>query len=369
MDHVLLEPRGYQRALVETVLRIGRSLGYQDVNLMPQDIAHYEAAGSTSEWDTAAICVALLLKHAWKRYPDVRLSPALDAQLVPPHDLPPPDMGAFARALAQSGLAGAPPRVRAEQLMTANGENLSSDQLRSLQTTLREARRFEFSLTFRIFQELVLGSKAYSQAYQTPSNLHVDGSLERFDRPTLKPERYEQLIAWLARPNHEAAICTNRPSMSPDGKSGTPEAETGADLVRLNQIPLVGLGALAWRSALDGLAPEAYLKPSPVHALTGMLMALGEPIGSALETAVALTRGEIRNGWERLTEAHVLVFEDAANELRSSLGARQALASQGIKFELSLCGVARSTPKKVALQAAGARVYPDLNAALAELPD
>lgn len=369
MDHILLEPKGYQQALVETVLRIGRSLGFQDVRLTPQDISHFEAAGSTSEWDTAAICSALLLKQVWIRHPRVRLPSEPGATVVPPHDLPAPDMQAFARALAQPGLTDATLWAGAVRLLTSSGDGLSTDQHLALLAILRNARRFERSLTFRMFQELVLGSQAFSQAYQTHPRLQVEGTLERFDRPTLKPETHRRLIAWLDHPHHAAAILTNRPSMAPDGGSGTPEAETGAQIAGLDHLPIVGLGALSWRSALDGLMPEAYLKPSPVHTLTGLLLALGEPVEPALETAVALAQGGRGIGWERMAGAQVWVFEDAAKELRSALGAKQALAAQGVNFKLYLCGVTTSAPKKEALLVAGARVYSGLNAALTELPD
>ena len=43
LDGVLLEPRGYHRALRETVTLVGQWLGYRRVTLTPEDIELFES--------------------------------------------------------------------------------------------------------------------------------------------------------------------------------------------------------------------------------------------------------------------------------------------------------------------------------------
>ncbi|RMD92033.1 MAG: hypothetical protein D6814_17515, partial [Calditrichaeota bacterium] len=71
MDGVLLTPVGYHKALKQTVERVGQMLGFAGVELTTEEIAAFEAAGVTSEWDTAAICSALLLGEAIRQQPNV----------------------------------------------------------------------------------------------------------------------------------------------------------------------------------------------------------------------------------------------------------------------------------------------------------
>jgi len=369
MDDVLLQPIGYKRALSETVHRVGLSLGFENVYLNPEDIDFFEAAGSTSEWDTAAICAALLLIQVWDLYPNVRLPESLKEVSVPHHDLQPPDLRKFAITLANHRSVVEPILTRAERLLTTDLNGLSNEQRMVIQSILRGSRRIERSLTFQIFQELVLGSQAYSQTYRTAPKFSVKGTLERFDRPALTPESYHRLKVWLDHPDHASAIITNRPSMTPDGEGGTPEAEIGARITGLERIPLIGLGTLSWYSTRSGLDQEAYLKPSPVHALTGLLAALGESIGSALEAAVSLTHNDPVIEWGRLKGVQVWIFEDSVKGLHSLQMARRMLAKRGICFKMKMCGITTSEPKSQVLLRAGAEVYPDLNDALDRVLD
>ncbi len=76
MDGVLIEPRAYHMALRETVTMVGHALGYRNVSLTQVVMEVIESVGVTCEWDSAAICSALLLQRAWKVFSDISLPPA-----------------------------------------------------------------------------------------------------------------------------------------------------------------------------------------------------------------------------------------------------------------------------------------------------
>ena len=90
-------------------------------------------------------------------------------------------------------------------------------------------------------QEYALGSKLFSQLYGLPSQLNIQSYPQRYDKAKLTKEHHNQLLAWLKNDNHHAAIFTNRPSYPPvDNFFGTPEAEIGAEIIGLQNLPIIG---------------------------------------------------------------------------------------------------------------------------------
>jgi hypothetical protein len=73
MDGVLIHADGYHRALQSSVRLIGRSIGIEEPILSKEQISHFEAAGVTHEWETLAICTAILLIQVWQHDGEVRI--------------------------------------------------------------------------------------------------------------------------------------------------------------------------------------------------------------------------------------------------------------------------------------------------------
>ncbi len=363
MDGVLLEPHGYHDALRETVHRVARALGLPHVALTPADIAAFEAAGITSEWDSAAICAALLLDARWQADPQAAWPPDLAAPL-PPADVPAPDFRAFAAALADQTSRGALPGRCALALLTA-ARRYSSEQRARLAAVLLDARNVETSLTMQVFQELALGSRTYGQVYGLRPRFDEQGYLQTRDRPLLDAAARGRLLAWWCRDGHHAAVMTARPGRWPDGAGGSPEAELGLAVAGLEHWPLVSWGALEWLAARHGQDPQRLCKPAAFHALAAMLHALGVPLEEALHHAAALVlRGCCAPVWQRLDGAQVTVFEDTTTGVFSLLAARDMLAAHGIRLEVRAVGLTADPAKGCALTAAGAMVFPALVAAL-----
>ena len=366
MDGVLLAPHAYHEALQETVTRAARALGFPHMAFTAADVAAFEAAGITNEWDSAAICAALLLAARWQADPEAAFPP-LSGEALPPLSLPAPNCRAFAAALAPEMRPGETPPAAAWRLLQRQ-RAYTPRQRQALQTLLLGAREIGVSPTMRLFQELVLGSRTFAEVYRLPPRLHIAGYLESRDVPHLSAPLRERLLAWLAAPDHHAAVMTNRPTRTPDGTAGTPEGEAGMRLVGLESVPLVGWGALAWEAQRRGMDSQTLIKPAPAHALTALLCALGEPLESALGHAAALAvENRPAAVWQRLHGAAVWVFEDTITGIHSLQAAQRLLQAAGVKITVHPVGIATAAAKRRALVAAGAQVYGAFAEALEEV--
>lgn len=366
MDNVLLRPGGYRRALQDTVAALAASLGYRPPTLGRKEIEEIEAHGVTSEWEMAAIIGAILL---------VDSALGGDPQPLPtelklgPHEggrVPPEIMATFRqlpprtpeRSLAQGAqaalLKGSPP--------------VGAQTAASVRRLLEGARTPE-TVTYRTIQELVLGSETYDRIYGLAPVLGVESYLEQHDRSHLTGEARARLTSWLAQPDHSAIIFTNRPNRPPAGHEDSPEAEIGAGLVGLDNLPIVGSGDMGWLSRREGKPPDHYLKPSAVHGLTSLQVGLGSNKERSLLAAAEISRdGYVDpSDWEALAGAKVIVFEDSALGMKSLLTARSQIREAGVDFSLELKGVAENRAKRRALRSVNAMVHPTLASALGEV--
>lgn len=364
LDGILLEPRAYHQALRDTVGLVGNALGYRAAVLTQEDVELFESVGVTSEWDSSAICSALLLRRIWAIFPERELPSAPPLPQTPMHELPMPQFRNFFRSLESSLAADTSPVVAAERSLFNDGFAYSELQATALQSVLRKAHQPHGSLTHRLFQELILGSDVFQDTYDLEPNLDTAGYLVSLDRPMLVHDLRERLLAWLRQPNHRAAVFTNRPSQPSLRAQGAPEAEMGLAAVDLAELPLVARGGLAWLAEERGLPADTLLKPSAVHALTALLHAAGHPLEAALQAAAALALDRVRDPvWEDLSGAETYAFEDSAAGLRSVRSAQACLARIGIVVLPILIGVTQSPHKKRSLAKAGGDVFPDMERA------
>jgi hypothetical protein len=367
LDEVLIQQVAYHQSLKDCVERVGRWCGFESVRLTDEDIAVFESLGVTSEWDSSAMCTALLLDRAWSVDPERRLPESPDAPNGRLHNLPVPDFQSFFRTTLERGVSGISARRLTEQRLLEGKEHTPS-QRQALQTMLRNAYDTERSLTNRIIQELNLGPAEFEACYGRRAALPGDGLLRTKDLPLLSAGEAAQLVEWNATPGRRAVIFTNRLSRLPHGTGGVPEAEIGLARVGLSLLPFVSMGHLDWLSSQRGLKPQSLLKPSPVHALAALRVAAGDAISDALESAAALELDhQDRGGWHRLDQAHATVFEDSFRGLQSARGAQQSLDRIGVRLSLDLRGVTTRDVKRRALELAGGVVYPDFTSAARDI--
>ena len=365
MDGVLLESRGYHLALQETVRYIAKALGFGDLTLSADDIATFEAAGVNKEWDEAAIATALLLESAWKIDPlrDLPSNP-LTSNAPLPNLKSIPDFNALARRFSAPDMLRLHPLDRAVKRFTES-DHFSKVQYDILHALINGARDPEHSLTHRLFQELVLGSAEYTHTYNLPALLKCESYLLKYDISNLSQAESAHLRDWMSAPDHAAAVITSRPSLPPAGIFSTPEAELGAELVGLKDIPIVGWGGISWLAQQRQTDQQKYVKPSPVHALTAMLVALGDEQKTALIQAADLVEiGQAAPAWQKLAGAHVSMFEDTPTGIKSLQDARLILGNLGINIIPNYFGIASKAVKIDALLANEAQVFPTFVQAL-----
>jgi len=358
MDGVLLKPGGYHQALKATVRRIGMALGVPAADLTEDQIAQFEALSVTNEWDSAAICAALTLIKAWQFDPDMRLGNYPMEADVLTEETP-----AIVPFLDTFNGVGDLPAVSAYEKITQETPWLNESQREYLKRILYLSRDIYHSPILPWHQETVLGSKAFYDNYGLEPQLNIKSYLTVYDRQVMTHETGKNLESWLANPDNQAGLMTNRPSSTPPGYLSSPEAELGSQLVEVDYLPLLGSGMLAWFAATQcDLADHTFLKPNPVHALALMQMCRGESAVSALRLAYDMWRGEGKRGdWEMFSGSQVIIFEDAVKGLQAGRSAQALLAREDIGIALSLIGISSNPIKIVELEKIADYVYPDIN--------
>ena len=367
MDGVLLESRGYHLALQDTVRHMARVLGFKDLTLSADDIATFEAGGINKEWDEAAICTALLLEAAWKVDPTRVLPETLLTRNVSSlHLQSTPDFNALAHQLSSHDLIHLPPLERAIYRFTET-DHFSNLQYQTLHSLVEGARDPQRSLTHRIFQELVLGSPEFTHTYGLPTMLDCESYLLKHDVSNLSRAESARLQNWMSTPGNAATVITSRPSRPLAGVFSTPEAELGAELVGLKDISIVGWGGLTWLAEQLKVDQQALVKPSPIHALAALRVALGDEQQTALMEAASLVNtGQSGPAWQRLDGMQVFMFEDTPGGIKSLQDAYEILGRRGINIKPRYFGIARNPVKKKALWTASAQVFPSLSEALCQ---
>jgi hypothetical protein len=293
----------------------------------------------------------------------LRLPPAVQPNAAGEPRRQPPDFTGFFHRLAETTDGAQRPLDRARDQLLEASNHLYPDQRQAIRQVLGAARAVKGSFTHRTFQELVLGSATFSQVYAQPPALAVESYLLKYDRPLISAAARDGLLRWMQTAGG-AAIMTSRPSQPLPGVFSTPEAELGARLVGLEDLPIVGLGGLNWLAERRGVAAPTFLKPSPVHALAACLRAAGLPLEESLLQAAALADEAAADAWRLLEAARICVFEDSPAGMHSARKAVELLGRAGVTAALELYGIAEHAEKAGALRRQGAVVFPTVEAAL-----
>ncbi len=350
MDGVLLQARGYHRALQETVRLAGESLGRSDIHLSQAQIDRFEALGISSEWHSSALCLAVLMIEEQKgiRSTGLDLQALFDAIEAQPLGQPALDRGLAAIA------------------ELANRKGVTLDGVAEV---FARSESIEHSQTMNWFQELVLGSQVYQSLYRKPPRFSNSSYLQLYDERKLSPQNTERILTWADGNNCAAGIMTNRPSSGPPDFPGAPDAKMGAALVGLSELPLVGFGEITWLAERTGRETGTLTKPSWVHAMAAVVTALGCPLEDILRFIASQPEKWELSDLSRLHRSRITVFEDTPGGMLAVQAVQDLLANLGIELEVRKIGIAAEESKRAALAAQGAVVYPEVNLALASLED
>ena len=381
VDGVLVETRGYLKALQDTVAHFSRQMGVGDHPPTEEEVQGFEANGLTSEWDSGPACVATLLLERLRQGPSLPLPAhwpdALTALAASPYPLLRPNYGLLARRVDErlrewTSPAQAARAVLWNEAQTIRGPGHSSVVVAALlETLLGRTHDFYRAPVTRHFQHLAIGSRAVFETYGVAPDFGSAAYLQCFDRPLLRPEVQARLKEVIAEGPIRAALYTTRPSRPPvnvdEPLTGySPEAEMARSLVGLEPWPIIGRGKLRWLARQVGEDVERLVKPSPVQALAAIGAAWSGQEVSALEAALALHReGRLRPPLAGLGSTTVHVFEDCNGGLEAVARAVAVLQAEGLSVTWRPYGIAPAhSSKAAALSARGVAVYPSVNEAV-----
>ena len=382
LDGVLVHPVGYHAALKATVNHLSRAMQLGDCAPDDEAIETFEACGITSEWDSSAICLATILFEHWRAHAGLDLPADFAAAVQAVRAFArPADWNALYRAWAQrialglSGAAARQPSEAALNLFVADAEQFARDgRVDGLKTLLefllRNTRNFAVSPTLRIFQTYTLGSARFAEHYGIAPMFDTPSLLRELDRPAISPENRARILK-LRDAGIRPAIFTLRPCMprqlDVNPADYPPEAEIALEMLRFHELPMIGYGHLFWLTQERGVEPDAYGKPSPVHALAVIARAIGGDERASLRAAIALVESErLESPLDQLRGVGIAIdlFEDSPSGIQGVLNAARLLERVGVNVTVHAWGVTESASKRAALQPLGAAVFPDVNDAL-----
>ncbi|MBN2393646.1 MAG: hypothetical protein JXR84_23135 [Anaerolineae bacterium] len=378
VDGVLVDARGYLRALQDTVAHFARRMCVSDPVLTEDEVRAGEAHGLTSEWDSAPAYILTLLIERLRREPSlmlpVRWNDALDTLGSRPLALPHLDymtlvarVGERRRDFKETSHA-----VRAvlwddaQALLVAQREAVEA----ILDELLADTHNFARAPITRYFQHLVIGSEGVATTYGIAPYFEARPYLLDHDVAELSPETAGRLRAAAAAGHIHPVIYTARPSLPPNGAAASalgysPEAELAQMLVGLEGWPLIGLGRLQWLTERCGGLTAQIVKPSPLQALAAIGAAVGsEPV--ALEAAWGFhTTGELRGPLADLGATTVHIFEDTVGGMGGVRDAVEALYAAGVNIHWQPYGITLATGAKAeAMAAQGIPTYRSINDAV-----
>lgn len=343
VDGVLIHPLGYKYALRDTVNAFATQQGYTPVDLTLAEIADFEACGLTNEWDSAAVCAALLV---------VESAAGRQAR---------PDFVAFAHQIAAHNPNHMTPALAALDLLKAT---TSADLHPQLGTLLTDV----FSLdtpTTRLQQGFTLGHEHFVTTYQQAAPHTSPSYLLDYDTPLLDAPSKAALQQWRGE-ERGVVIYTARPSLPPMGDTlgYAPEGDFAAELLGLG-VPLIAAGRMEWLARQHGRHAADYIKPSPVQALAAMGAAASGDELTALQAAARFyEQGQLEAPLASLDGAHITVFEDSVGGILATRGAVERLRGAGLDLTMQAVGVAPEASKQAALARIADHVVADVNAGL-----
>jgi hypothetical protein len=339
IDGVLVQPGGYRAALRAAVKRfLGDYVIEEDVPVS------MEKRGISSEWDMSPLIIAAYWEDVLSRQPMEGLSddPFIAGEQIqkqrkveePKHlSIPAFELkdGEYpVEAAYEQGCFPSIPGELRKNLMT-------------------ESRNVYKSHTFRTFQHFTLGSEMFGVTYQLPAEFEAQSLLLTEDKANISAEVRERL-------RHERNSITGftaRPSKPPREWDGShvgyaPEAELGLGLAGLADIPLMAFGKLEYIAAQHGLNPATLMKPSPFHALAGILAAWTGDELAALNAAYDWhTSGRLNGRFGELPKSFELyVIEDTLGGVRATRAAGEILREAGFGVSVHTLGLTSGIAQK-----------------------
>gem|GEM_PF-3044928 len=383
IDSVLVQPYGYRKAVFDTASHFLKKLGLSKVQITEEIISAFETNGIFSEWDMIPIFLLLSVELIFQKNNGNILNnngqePFL---LVPANTIIPgeDEIIEFIIALESLQLGG----PSACDLLSQKFQNHQLDEIFPyvinhlpwlLNDWIAQSKNIDKSTILQYFQNLTLGDKLFREFFPTQSFIKTEPYLTKYDRPLIYQSIVNEIEKLRGGNQVFTAVITARPSRYPDGKKpgelgiSFPEAELALQCVGLNETPVVGFGAMNYLAELTGGREVDFIKPSPLHALSAMLVGGGLDLQKALYSAYDYLfnqqKEEVLLFFKNLRKPiHVFVFEDSTIGIQSLRKACQALRLDGLEITDNAFGISSNNRKTNALKKENAIIFPTINEA------
>jgi hypothetical protein len=379
VDGVLVDARGYLRALQDTVAQFSRAMRLGEMPPTEAEVRAFESQGLSNEWDSGAACVGALLVDRVRVESELALpvewrsllttlSQRVALQVQPRYVSLAAEAGVLiAQGMLASDAALRALETRADGLALAGGRRAAVTAL--LTQLLGNPHDIRSPFTWPM-QQRVVGSVQVQATYGIPPDLASDCYLTLYDIPNLSRGMRDRLVRARAAGRICGAVYTARPCLPPrdagaDILGYSPEAEAAMSLVGLEDWPLIGMGRMTWLARREGLRPASLVKPSPVQALAAVGAALGGKESESLAAALALHRENTLLGPLSGTGAlEIHVFEDAPTGIVAARNAVGELRGAGVAVELQVYGITpENGPKADTMVSLGVTVYSSVDRA------
>ncbi len=375
VDGVLIHPRGYKEALRSALNYFAEQMGQPPLDLTYDEIADFEAANITNEWDSLPMCISAMLIDVLHQHPELlrpgfaETTAAIREQGI---QIQRPDFAGLAYEVAGDNSDGEPATIAIRRIAKAKADDSIHPLIDELLGDIYDLR----TPTTRVFQHFTLGSQLFTETYGLPADFNAESALSTFDRPLLSAERKQQLLDGLQHGRWGAVVYTARPSLPPadlppDRQDGfdphrhPPEGDLAAKRLELDSVlPMISGGRVTWLANQNGKHVEAYIKPSPVQALAAIGAAYsGYEMASLEQAAAFFERGELTGVFTDMSDQpiRVVVFEDSTGGIRATKLAVEKLQAAGLDITCEAVGVSPEQSKKDALQQIADRVVDDVN--------
>jgi hypothetical protein len=375
LDHVLVQPHGYREGIRATLAYFTQQMGLGEIWPGEEVLVQFEAIGMTSEFDMIAVLLAHLMETLAEQHTELILPDGLEdaIKFVQNNSYTDPIQNLIP-LITQLGARFTPGKEYAHLALELSQKGapeplfplLAGTEL--LQQILGDVRSITYSLSTRVFQNLILGGDRYEAIYGLPRYFDGDAYLTLYDSALLD-KKYRALLVDLWQSGKVGTVIfTARPSMPEFTHSAalyySAESELALELLGLTDLPLMGGGQMSWLAEKLGFPNYKVLKPSPAQALAAIGVANGTDVRTALTAASELVFQGRTEGFSGLPPLSIHVFEDSGRNVKSVVEAGRLLNTMGIETRVSAWGIADIPAKKEALQSAGASVAANIQIAL-----
>ncbi len=389
IDGVLINPSGYRKAVFDTTSYFLNKLGFSKISINEEIITTFESIGITSEWDIIPLYLLIVVELSLvENQTDITFNNIQDCHnFYQKCEFQPDQKNIISSVLVlkdflQNGYSAC------DSLLNLNFEKDTFQVFNNVRSKiswikkawLEESRNIWKSEILQYFQNLTLGSELFQEITGLNWILESEPYLVKYDYPMLLDEIRNEILRLGSEKSIFPSIITARPSSFPNGVKSEksqlnfPEAELALKCMKLEQIPCVGFGALEFLGIEKNGCGDHFVKPSPVHAMTAILLSSGVEIIDALRLSYDYfyndLHAEIVDHLSRfIAPINVCIFEDSVIGIQSLETVAKRLTNDGLTINMFVYGVATNKNKIEALMKENAIIFPTINEAFSACVD